>query len=202
MISKDIQQEFSMKGINLAQVHSASHMRKIYQNLYENKDELSFLALGYFYLFESREEDNTSFDLEIAAIIADISGKIATYIEIELMIVLAKDFQRQSNESKFQKILERISFFEKSLLKKSQIDFLNENFIEVNNNPSLKGKEFILYSELEKGPMEKFDLIFLIYGINCDISKSERSFKTLLNRVRKKISKEIVLNTEGMYELR
>jgi hypothetical protein len=174
----------------------------VYAQSINHKSEISTLLLALIYLKESSLYENENCIKELKAINADTNINFPLIYKVELTLLLIKELNDNNLRREAQNLLVKLAKLDHSKLDQLQVKFIKKHLLVQKSEIKLKGKELVLYSALEVSPTEKFDLIFKIYGDDCDISKSERSFKTLLNRLRKKIDQEIILNTKNLYELR
>ncbi|OUR95818.1 hypothetical protein A9Q84_15060 [Halobacteriovorax marinus] len=202
MICLNLKQELQNIHFELSGKLNLEGLRKIYSKSIQEGSELSQVLLSMFYRMENENYPDESISSELTAIISSLPTDYKKSYRCEINLILASEYKRLGHEELFQKTLQIANEIEATDLAGSQVTYLAENLAKVVTGPKLKGKELVLYNSLLAGPKEKFDLIFEIYGNDCDISKCERSFKTLLNRLRKKMSEEIILNTENFYEIR
>jgi hypothetical protein len=201
MICLSLNTELAKIGFTTNKENCLSELRDLYQKCFDQKSELASLILGLFYKKEASLYKGENCIKELKAIIADLGEDYPLKYITELKITLAAALIENDLYNESQQILEEINLYSKVDIGKSQAEYIKKHLVMEKVKIVLKGKELILFSILENGPSEKFDLIFKVYGEDCDISKAERSFKTLLNRLRKKIDQEIILNTKNMYEL-
>lgn len=181
------------KKIDLHLQHfSLEDIRAKYLSLLSQNHPYAIYFLSVFYFLE--EEENL-LDLESCYITS--KGLVDKDIQIHILEMLARK-DKSSDLSLF--ITEEVKLFKKN----TNYDltfFYNQFDIYDNEFDYLKGKEAKLVECLLSGIGDKYDLIESIYGEQSDLLKAEKSFKVLLSRVRKKIHCDLILNTDGLYQI-
>jgi hypothetical protein len=201
MICLSLETELATIGLSIQNEDCLRELGEVYAKCIEQNSKLSSILLALFYQKEARLYSMENSIKELKAIVADLDKDYPPLYKAELKLILSKAQRENGFEAESQVTLKEVSCYSEQDLDRLQLLYLQDNLIGDKSTLLLRGKEQILFSLLILGPSEKFDLILKIYGENCDISKAERSFKTLLNRLRKKVDQEIILNTKNMYEL-
>lgn len=202
MICLSLNTELEKIGLSTQKEHCLRELGNLYQKCLEKKSILASLVLGLFYVKEASLYVGENSIKELKALIADLGDECPILYQTELNLVLVNVLYENGFINESQLILKELNKLNQTGMNKAQIKYIKKYLVIEESSLSLKGKELILFLTLQDAPCEKFDLIFKIYGHDCDISKAERSFKTLLNRLRKKIDQDIIFNTKKMYELR
>lgn len=171
---------------------SILEVRKTYIELLIKDDPYAIYYLSVFYFLE--KENNLS-ELKSCYINSKNSVDEAFQIHILEMLTLKDTCLEFSNY-----IIEEIKKIRKNT--DHDLTFFHSRFeIQDNEFNYLKGKEAKLIECLLRGEGDKYDLIESIYGQEVDFIRAEKSFKVLLSRVRKKIHCDLILNTDGQYQI-
>ena len=191
------------KGVFLFQTNDFFKAMNSFQMAYIENDDLSILSIAYYYLAEARLYANEEATKYLKIIIKDHSN-IHKIIIAELYFLLALEYKRIQLLDEYETFIGSAMKYSDKNISLKQFNLISMHSVDRNNNSPelrLKGKELHLYNALKKNPLKKFDLVELIYGLDCDVIKSEKKFKSLLNRLRKKIPDAIILNTNEYYQL-
>ena len=156
------------------------------------ENSLKYTAL--FYVLEA-----LSFEYDAIAELRGILDERVGEDKVLLLILLSLESKRVSREEISKQVDKILKQMDLNNLP-PYTEYINSLNIAPKAQVMLKGKEKILFDALSESPKSKIDLVILLYGED-DVIKGEAKFKALLSRLRKKVDEQIIMNSDGLYEL-
>ncbi|MBJ00709.1 MAG: hypothetical protein CME67_05705 [Halobacteriovoraceae bacterium] len=157
------------------------------------ENSLKYTAL--FYVLEA-----LSFEYDAIAELRGILDERVGEDKVLLLILLSLESKRVSREEISKQVDKILKQMDLNNLPPAYTEYINSLNIAPKAQVMLKGKEKILFDALSESPKSKIDLVILLYGED-DVIKGEAKFKALLSRLRKKVDEQIIMNSDGLYEL-
>ncbi|MBC77245.1 MAG: hypothetical protein CME64_14640 [Halobacteriovoraceae bacterium] len=157
------------------------------------ENSLKYTAL--FYVLEA-----LSFEYDAIAELKGILDESFGEDKVLLLILLSLESKRVSREEISKQVDKKLKQMDLNNLPPAYIEYIDSLNIAPKAQVLLKGKEKHLYDTLSESSKAKIDLVILLYGEE-DVIKGEAKFKALLSRLRKKIDEQIIMNSDGLYEL-